>query len=81
MTLTSDHASPVAAGTVVKLTAKVTISTGAPPVGKVVFTDYAGTHPAALGEVYLDQDGEPPRKKCELAPQRRAPRHRREICR
>ncbi|HEY0302630.1 MAG TPA: glycine-rich protein, partial [Rhizomicrobium sp.] len=42
--LTSDHTSPVAAGTVVMLTAKVTINSGAAPVGKVVFTDYSGTH-------------------------------------
>ena len=58
VTLTSDHANPVAAGSVVQLTAKVAINSGAAPAGKVVFTDSAGSHSAQLGVVYLDQDGE-----------------------
>jgi hypothetical protein len=61
MTLTADHDSPVARGTVVTLTASVTTSTGMPGVGTVTISRYAdgsGACPCSnIGQGVLDPDG------------------------
>ncbi|MDX2166146.1 MAG: hypothetical protein SF182_03760, partial [Deltaproteobacteria bacterium] len=61
VTLTADHDSPVARGTVVTLTARVAISTGAPAVGTVTISRYAdgnGACPCSnVGQGLLDPDG------------------------